>query len=574
MSGTIIDAKDRFSGDRSSEERIRERAELHWRRRAEDIARLRSILRDSKRIDFADRCIIVRKFGRLIERRYLEERKAWAARLISMAFGDQAESILKKRARYIRFEGEDIADGDQLFATRRDVLRLSDAWANLIYGNKATDEQKAEVLASVCEGTSLFEPARPRLSRGKDSLEEFRLRMEEMIDRIARKTDIIRYFDQVRDYDIETLPRNRSDLSEEEIFTLNEQCFPLSCFKHGEGEIRAYEDYSRLRLAGYNFLAEEPPALLPRMRLARVYWPRTVLCLDVGAPAADVKNAYRSTDLDGQESKLREKALRDGGFSSMDVPWDDFINPVTREALPGASWRVFWQARSIDLHLTAHGQPEALALGISALEPHWSTAPKDLLTPKDDTMKGAEIDNCIVSDKESDLFAWFPDGERMLVCRGFSEEQHAPKTEGSPLGLTYRTIRYEPDECEMFEGLMDMHFGPLDADPIWELMMLPMQDWQNVIMTNGPWKITPEIQPALRPLFTAPAGWTPAPDGTLASAIFRSLAYGVGSERLDTKFMAAVNQRVTCFGEMRMQSERSFEDGLTRSGYDRRSEAP
>lgn len=574
MSGTIIDAKSRFYGDRPNADATGERAEQRRQSRMADLARLRTTLRDPKRIEFSDRRIIVRKFGRLIERRYPEEKKAWASRLISAAFGDQAESILKKRARYIRFEGEDISDGDQLFATRRDVLRLSDAWAGLSHDNNPTEEQKAQVLASVCEGTSFFEPARPRLSRGKDSLEEFRLRMEEMIDRVARETDITSYLDQIRHYDIETLPRSKSDISEEEIFALNEQCFPLSSFKHGEGEIRAYKDYSRLRLSGYNFRAEEPPALLPRVRLARVYWPRTVLCLDAGAPAVDVRMAYRSAELDGEERRLREKALRDGGHNSMDVAWDDFIDPLSGEALPGASWRVFWQARSIDLHLTAHSEPEALALGISALEPHWPCAPKDLLEPQDDTVKGAEIDNCVISDEEGDLFAWFPDGDKMLVCRGFSEEQLVPGTEEDPLGPTYETIRYEPAECEIYEGLVDLHFGPLSAGPAWELMTLPMQDWQSVFMANRSWRIPPEVQPALRPLFTAPAGWTPAPDDTLASAILRSLAYGEGSERLDAKLMAAVNHRVACLDEMRMRSELAFEDGLTRSGYGRSGEAP
>lgn len=63
------------------------------------------------------------------ERRYPEERKAWPAKLLQHAFGSgKAESALKKRMRYIRFDGEVISDQDQLFATRREVLRLSDAW--------------------------------------------------------------------------------------------------------------------------------------------------------------------------------------------------------------------------------------------------------------------------------------------------------------------------------------------------------------------------------------------------------------------------------------------------------------
>ncbi|MFG6501562.1 hypothetical protein [Sulfitobacter sp. 1A15106] len=36
--------------------------------------------------------------------------------------------------RYIRFDGEVISDQDQFFAMRREVLRLSDAWAELHHG--------------------------------------------------------------------------------------------------------------------------------------------------------------------------------------------------------------------------------------------------------------------------------------------------------------------------------------------------------------------------------------------------------------------------------------------------------
>lgn len=560
MSKIVVEFPVRRSRDQErDEEKIKERVEKYQHQRLADLSHLRAVLQESTRMQWPDRAVIVRNLGRLIERRYPGEKKVWASKLVSKAFGNQAESILKKRARYIRFEGEEISEGDQLFATRSHVLWLSDAWATLIHGDKATDEQKAQVLASICEGTSFFEPARPRLTRGKDCLQEFRLRMAEMIDQIARETDVVGYFDEMRYHDVDTLPRCRTDLSKEELFALNEQCFPVQRFEHAGGEaFRAYKDYSRLRLAGYNFQAEAPPDLLPRLRLARVYWPRTVLCLHAIAPVAEVRAAYRSSEPDGQERQLRERALREAGLSSMTVNWADFFDPTTGRALPGASWRVFWQARSIDLHLTAQDEPEALALGISALEPHWPHATKDLLRPQDDTMDGAEIDNCTYIDEAGDLFAWFPDGDRMLVCRGFSEDSSGP---------SYKTIQYEPDECEMYEALMDMHFGPLDAGPAWELMTLPMQDWQSVFMVNRPWSTRPDVQPALRPLFAAPAGWTPAPDDTLASAILRSLAYGKGAERLDAKLMAAVNERVRCLDEMRGQLERNYEDALAKNGY-------
>ncbi|GAA6202931.1 hypothetical protein [Aquicoccus sp. SU-CL01552] len=561
MSENIIDFLRRRSRD---PETINERVEKYQHQRLADLSHLRTVLQESTRMQWPDRAVIVRNLGRLIERRYPGEQKVWASKLISKAFGNQAESILKKRSRYIRFEGEGASEGDQLFATRGQVLWLSDAWTTLIHGDTATDEQKAQVLSAVCEGTSFFEPVRPRLMRGKDCLQEFRLRLAGMIDRIARETDIVGYFDEMRHHDVETLPQSRTDLSKAELFALNEECIPVQRFEHSAGEaFWSSKDYSRLRLEGYNFRTEEPPALLPRARLARLYWPRTVLCLDVSASAAEV----RAAELDVQERQLRERTLREAGLNSTQVNWAEFLDPTTGRALPGASWRVFWQARSIDLHLTAQDEPEALALGISALEPHWTHATKDLVRPQDDTVIDAQIENCTRSDEEEDLFAWFPDGDRMLVCRGFTEERPEPGTEEGTSGPSYKTIRHEPDECEMYEELMYMHFGPLDAGPAWELMTLPMQDWQSVFMANRPWSTRPEVQPALRPLFAAPAGWTPAPDDTLASAILRSLAYGEGEERLDEKLMAAVNKRVRCLDEMRGQLERNYEDALANNGY-------
>lgn len=569
MSWNVIDAKSKFPRhDAHNPVTIDERVVKRRDERKADLSHLQTVLQEKPRIPQQDRAVLARNLGRLIERRFPGEQKAWASKLISKAFGKQAESILKKRARYIRFEGEDLAEGDQLFADRRVVSRLSDAWATLIHGEAATDEQKAQVLAAACEGTSFFEPARPRLMRGKDALQDFRLRMSEMIDRIARETDIVGYFEEMRHHDVDMVPDNRADLSKEELFSLNERCFPLKAFKHGAGDsLRPYKDYSRLRLAGYDFHSEEPPGLLPRIRLARIYWPRTVLCLDANAPTAEVQAVYRGTEPGTQETQLRETALREAGFKSPRINWSDFIDPMTGQALAGASWRVFWQARSIDLHLTAQGEPEALALGISALEPHWTGAPKDLLHPQDDAVYGAEIDNCVYSNEEDDVFAWFPDGDRMLICRGFSEELPVPGTEEDRLGSTHTTVQHEPNECALYEELIQMHFGPMDASPAWELMTLPMQDWRAVFLTNRPWRNPPEVQPALRPLFDAPAGWTPAPDDTLASAVLRSLAYGEGPERLDLKLIASVNQRVQCLAEMRSQLERDYENGLEKSGY-------
>jgi hypothetical protein len=71
----------------------------------------------------------------------------------------------------------------------------------------------------------------------------------------------------------------------------------------------------------------------------------------------------------------------------------------------------------------------------------------------------------------------------------------------------------------------------------------------------------------LRPLFAAPLGWTPAPDGTLASAVLRSLAYGEGDERLDMKIKQSVNNRIACLRQMKNRLALAYNASLAKHGY-------
>ena len=95
----------------------------------------------------------------------------------------------------------------------------------------------------------------------------------------------------------------------------------------------------------------------------------------------------------------------------------------------------------------------------------------------------------------------------------------------------------------------------------------PMENWQKRDFNSGSRHRGGEMPPSLRPLFTAPNGWTPAPDGTLASAILRSLAYGEGDERLDMKLKQSVNARVACLRHMKDELARTYNASLAKHGY-------
>ena len=64
-------------------------------------------------------------------------------------------------------------------------------------------------------------------------------------------------------------------------------------------------------------------------------------------------------------------------------------------------------------------------------------------------------------------------------------------------------------------------FG-LQTDMAWELLSMPMADWTGAPPDVGGRFRNDEAFPCLRTCFSAPEGWAPAPEGSLAAAMMRS----------------------------------------------------
>jgi hypothetical protein len=222
------------------------------------------------------------------------------------------------------------------------------------------------------------------------------------------------------------------------------------------------------------------------------------------------------------------------------------VDPRTKEAREGATWRRCYQARSYDLVLAAEGEPENLRLGIYKSE-YWRHRANTQRMPEDNA---PELD---VDGSYSGEFGVLPVERRSMICRR--------------LALLDENGYFDMDEYShpMIAAMYET-FG-LEDDVAWELLSMPMIDGSRARPDEGRRFQNDEEPPCLRACFHAPEGWAPAPEGSLAAAMMRSLAQGRGPERLDGLLAEAINARVACLSEMQEDLEQRFRSGLRESGY-------
>lgn len=607
MSNRIIDARNRFPGAQKPAGKQQIEAELLERRarQQKEAGKLREYLKATPRLPVEDRNAIARNLGRVIERVPGEKPTLTVRQFLFSAFGeDEAASFEKKRKRYFRFDGEQL--GGQFAATGSTFLRLSEHLADFLNPELDVELRRDQMLLAVCDGTSFYGPSRPRLKADVPLFEKFRDVMQRFVDRIARETDVSAYFDEVRNYSIRNHPFTRNDCAPEVLANLHRQTFPVDRFEHlpGDEEGTVYEEYSRLRLAGFDIQAEGVSPLYPRMRLARIYVPRPVLCLPAYVPTAKLEElrtrALTETELkealdsyepnslldetgddirkhaiqewrDRREHEMWRAAIREAGFDPDNMDWHGFEDELDGEALQGAEWHTLWQAMSVDMHLVADGRPDALRLGLSFSSlnsAHWTNAAKDLAKPVDDDVVNGVIDNCIVYDQSMNWVPWFPAGDRSYVCRGYHHEYVSDAVVGLEDDFEENGYyEFQPALPDYIDGLAEEQIWPLQASPVWQLLTMKMKDWQAFHHSVGRKHRAENEPPSLRPLFDAPRRWAQAPDGSLAAAMLSSLAFGEGPERLDDKFIAQVNRMVRCFRDMKEGLAGDFEDALVKHGY-------
>lgn len=617
MSKRIIDARNRFPGAQKPAGKQQIEVDLLERhaRQQQEARKLRDHLKAASRLLIEDRRAIARNLGRVIERVPDAKPTTTVRQFLYSAYSeDTAASYEKKRKRYFRFDGEQL-DGE-FAATRSDFLRLSEHLADFLNPEHDVELRRNQMLLAVCDGTSFYGPSRPRLKADVPLFEKFRDVMQRFVDRIARETDVIAYFDEVRNYSIRKHPHTMHDCAPEVLANLHRQTFPVDRFEHlpGDEEGTVSEEYSRLRLGGFDIMTEGVPSLYPRMRLARIYVPRPVLCLPAYVPTAKLEElrtralteAELKEALDGFEAiplidktddDLRKRAIREwrdrrehemwreairkAGFDPDGLDWHGFEDALDGEALHGSKWHTFWEAMSVDMHLVADGRPDALRLGLSfsSLEyPHWTDAFKDLEKPADDDVVNGEISNCTHFFEGSGEVPWWNSGNRSYVCRGFFHEYESEAViaaeddlENDPFaalaGNGPDEADFQPAQPDYVKGLAETQLWPLQAAQVWQLLTMQMKDWQASHHSIGLKHRKENEPPSLRLLFDAPKKWAQAPDGSLAAAMLSSLAFGEGRERLDDKFIAQVNKMVRCFRDMKDELADDFDGALAQHGY-------
>jgi hypothetical protein len=612
MPDRIINARDRFrrsAPEATNATEIEQQWKVRKLRQEHEATALRAELSSIPRLDVRDRKILVRNLGRVIERKLGPKPTKFTSLLFRTLYGeDGGASKEKKRKRYIRFDGEPLSDHDpgEFAANGREFLTLIEGAADLLEPEHPKDFARNQILMSVCDGATFFGPSRPRLSQDVSLLDNFQGTIGNMIDRIVRETDIVTYLNEVRNYTIQTHPHTRDDSSPEVIANLYRKLIQPERFEHSPNTNYAYDEYSRLRLGGFDIQAEEPSSLYPRLRLARIYWPRQMLCLPAFVPTcmldelrtrelskseiADAIRLYERSSLldtsdeiiqgnaiscwrDRQEYEMWRDALSKAGFNPDAMDWWSFEDKRDGTALKGAEWQTFWQAISVDLYLVADGRPDALQFGLSfggGTSGHWTDAIKDLACPADDDMPGSRIE-CVVYDEHSHHVPWLPVGEKSYVCRGFVHNYltSSPDRVGDDDGR----VEFEDYDPPILHELSSEPLWPLQQEAIWHLLTMRMKNWHEPYYSRGLLKRTEKIEPRLRLWFDTPDGWSPAPDGSIASAILRGLAYGDG-DRLDGKIITEVNNLVRCFRDMKDELSQGYEQSLAQHGYGTLREPP
>ncbi|TNE57498.1 MAG: hypothetical protein EP341_04025 [Sphingomonadales bacterium] len=602
MVDRIIDARNRFRPPEASPPSAAEIDE-QWKQRSlrqqHEAAELRKKLISTVRLEPSDRKILARNLGRAIERKVKDRPTQIAGQLFRTLYGEEGGvSKEKKRKRYIRFDGEPLNDhgpGEEYAARGQEFLRIAEGLADILEGDLPKEAARDQMLLFVCDGASFYGPSRPRLHQDVSLFDKFRQTIDTLIDRIVRETDIVEYFEEMQNYTIRTHSFSRSDCAPDVLARLNEQMLPIERFEHfpGDEEGNVYEEYARLRLGGFDIRAEGPSPLLPRIRLARVYLPRKVLCLPAFVETkqledirkrplstAEIDHAmseYKPNSLfdkseedirrhaiqewrDRKEHSLWRDAIKAAGLDPDALDWSSFEDDRDGSALNGAEWRTFWQAVSVDLYLVADGSPDALHFGLRFPEvefPHWTDASKDLEKPSDDIISGGAIENCVVLDEHLHWVPWFPSGKSTYVCRGYSHNY-----------LSGEDREFPEPVPDYLDALGERALWPLQAAPMWHLLTMKMIDWQAGHYGGHVQRKPDERPPSLRSLFDAPKKWTPAPDGSLASAILSSLAYGEGCDRFDEKIIAAANNMVGCFRDVKQEQTARFDQALSDRGYE------
>lgn len=551
-----------------TEEELIARQSARLLRLEQDAHELAAHLRETARLPESDRRSIARNLGRLVERRFHDQERAVARRLFERAFGENAAiGMYKKRRRYLRFDGEPLplnAPSGEYNAHGVTFLKLYEAWL-AESGEKPGTEAAWVALIALCDRTAFASGRGPSVVSSKGDRERFEDCMAQLIDRIAKDTDVIDYFSKIRRDRILSYPEDLSELSSDQQEQLRFRRWLPSRFELLSSAHPAYRLISDSR----TFFATD---LLPQVRIARIYWPRQVLVLPIGINAApfevsshevieakkegkgeiDPKEIERALIKQKTQDELREK-LEKKGLDPDGEYWANFVDPRTNEALNDAEWRRFYQVSSFDLILDANANPESLRLLLQT-SGGWSHAANTLRSIRDDLPGAPELE--VQRARHGEIVTFLVD-DKLMICRPLMLETTAEPIEFDDL--------YHP----LLAPFLNQDEEPIEvrSHTAWKLLSAPMTDPDREARDLGT-RFPQNLRPILCPGFSAPEGWAPAPEGSLAAAMMRSLAFGNGPERLDNLLREAIAARINCLSDLHERLERQFQEGMSQHGYE------
>ncbi|WP_018263987.1 hypothetical protein [Methylobacterium sp. WSM2598] len=214
--GTVIDARARFADERNEKEAdsvaaaARHAESLQQTRaRLEEADQIAREVSSSRRVPEADRPLLARNLGRMIEAQGADKAHSRIADLFRRTFGsDGAASALKKRKRFIRLDGEAMGEPDmpgEYQADGRVFLRLAEGWAELARsGHSSPDDVRRQAVLNLVENTGFDSRTRSSLRRSEAGRQEFTDRMDDVLAAVeAGAGDLNAYFDAAGEIDLE-----------------------------------------------------------------------------------------------------------------------------------------------------------------------------------------------------------------------------------------------------------------------------------------------------------------------------------------------------------------------------------
>lgn len=615
--GTIIDARTRFSDARTDrpEDSVVAAARhaeslQQTRARLEEADRIADELSSMPRVPEADRPLLARNLGRMIEAQGVDKAHSHIADLFRRIYSSEgATSALKKRKRFIRLEGEVVSEPDkpgEYLADGRAFLRLAEGWAELARsGHTSPGDVRRQAILNLVEGTGFDTRARSSLRRSEVGRQEFVDRMDDMLAAVeAGAGDLNAYFDAASEID---LIADKVRKKTETLFYLDNNL--------GWTNLRLeepdpfHEEYVVVGPSGENGdrLDLSTHWLAPKVLIGFLYAPVTVddavsfTLQDMrGRPSHDDELVQILIERFGPEQQELYEALVSEHRKDLEsVPDYDFADSRSIEIH-------FEAKRACELRFRERLQAEfalpdlpACVLELeeerirSALIRQYGVRPVGLIDPSSETLSDTLFD--IVSSGysgEKPLVLWAAHSVILSLYRerstGRPRLTFTVSTDEMSLEYDrvirrlpysagdqgYSSSRFEDGTVSCFMGLMNE--GHLLTDELdlrsdsnlehtGVLNFMPGKEALDLTLMPVGRDLDVQHSAVFRPLFDDyPKAFSPAPPNTIAGSILRNLAYAPEGERLDEWLLADALEKVSALRNLLTAEEKRYREGISR----------